>query len=84
MENSKQLSKIQYNLKAIVKKSNSLFFQQYVANVDESSGHVEYTLQVDDYFDWEDAYEDNSDDEFSEKDEQAVLMHRTCEISMDL
>ncbi|CAA21702.2 G-patch domain-containing protein [Caenorhabditis elegans] len=50
--------------------------RQYVANVDESSGHVEYTLQVDDYFDWEDAYEDNSDDEFSEKDEQAVLMHQ--------
>uniref|UniRef100_A0A8R1HKX2 G-patch domain-containing protein n=1 Tax=Caenorhabditis japonica TaxID=281687 RepID=A0A8R1HKX2_CAEJA len=50
--------------------------RQYVASFDEASGHFEYNLQVDDYFDWEDAYEDDSDDELSAGEEQAVLMHQ--------
>ncbi|EFP11966.1 hypothetical protein CRE_31342 [Caenorhabditis remanei] len=50
--------------------------RQYVASTNETTGAIEYTLQVDDYFDWEDAYEDDSGDEFSAEDEQAVLMHQ--------
>ena len=47
-----------------------------MASTNGTTGAIEYTLQVDDYFDWEDAYEDDSGDEFSAEDEQAVLMHR--------
>lgn len=50
--------------------------RHYVTSTNESSGNLEYTLQVDDYFDWEDAYEDNSDDEFTAEDVQATLMHQ--------
>ncbi|EGT53868.1 hypothetical protein CAEBREN_19159 [Caenorhabditis brenneri] len=51
--------------------------KQYVASTNETNGQVEYFLQVDDYFDWEDAYEDNSEDEFTAEEEQASLKQRT-------
>ncbi|CAI2351592.1 unnamed protein product [Caenorhabditis sp. 36 PRJEB53466] len=50
--------------------------RQYVTSTNESTGNAEFTLQVDDYFDWEDAYEDDSDDELSAGEEQAVLMQQ--------
>lgn len=50
--------------------------RQYVASTNDSTGQLEYTLQLDDYFDWEDEYEEDSGDEFSAEDEQATLMHQ--------
>ncbi|UMM31420.1 hypothetical protein L5515_012901 [Caenorhabditis briggsae] len=50
--------------------------RQYVVSTDESTGNVEHKLKEDDYFDWEDPFEENDVDEFSDGEEQEILMQQ--------